>query len=511
MRRVTCLHTASLTTRMPGGAETAERFAEYEMETEAHEEGHEQDVGDSSDEAPPTMRFTFHDQDFAVFPARGDSGPIYYVSNDPDEELESVSAPELVVAEDAYWDPLESIFSALRIPSALGEFLDEDTALTLAFPDLDLSVQEDDMYTREISLHDIYRLALGFGFPASLHVVVTQTPRFISRYNELATMMNDADDAIWEEHDGEEIQEISEEDAEEGGDNDQEADDTEKGNAQPADEASKKVHGDNASTTVAVAAAGDGEKPDAGENAAHEDLEEAHEAVDDAEPEADNATGEDAQEGEEAYEEEEAGVEADEGHDAEADAEEGEAEEPNADADADEAGADEADADEADEAQAEEAKPGDVTEADHAEAGETGGEATTNDAEANGPSADEPATTGTSEQSVPAVVPSADSAEQGATPTEAAPEPSATSDTLPSETAPPSGSTAADPNPEADYEPTEPLAGEEVDVDAPGAYDAYEDEHAEYEEPDSASVRAKRPSADADIATDEAKRPKVES
>ncbi|WFD40663.1 uncharacterized protein MJAP1_003651 [Malassezia japonica] len=507
---------------MPGGAETAERFAEYEMETEAHEEGHEHDVGDSSDEAPPTMRFTFHDQDFAVFPARGDSGTIYYVSNDPDEELESVAAPELVVAEDAYWNPLESIFSALRIPSALGEFLDEDTALTLAFPDLDLSVQEDDMYTREISLHDIYRLALGFGFHASLHVVVTQTPRFISRYNELATMMNDADDAIWEEHDGEEIQEISEEDAEQDGDNDQEVDDAEKGNAQPADEASKTEHDDGASATVAAPAAGDGEKPNAGENAAHEDLEEAHETGDGAETKAANATGEDAQEGEEAYEEE-ADAEAHEGQDTEADAEEGEAEEPNADAeeaDAEEADADEADeadeaeadeADEADEAEADEAKPANAPEGDHAEAGESGDEATVNEAEASKASTDEPATTGTTEQSAPAEKPATDSAEQGATPTGAAPEPSATSDTLPSEMASPSGHTAADLDPEADYEPSEPLTGEEVDVDAPGAYDAYEDEHAEYEEPESAPVRAKRPGADADTAKDEAKRPKVES
>ena len=39
-----------------------------------------------------------------------------------------------------------------------------------------------------------------------MQVVVTQVPRFISRYNELATMMNDADEASWEAHSGVEIE-----------------------------------------------------------------------------------------------------------------------------------------------------------------------------------------------------------------------------------------------------------------------------------------------------------------
>ena len=143
-----------------------------------------------------------------MFPTRGDDGPSFFVAHE--EAPQRVSAPELVVAEDTYWDPLESFFAALRIPEALGEFLDNETALSLSFPDLDLCVQEDDMYTREISLHDICLLALGFGIQASMHVVVTQVPRFISRYNELATMMNEADEASWEEHEGEEVEEEEE-------------------------------------------------------------------------------------------------------------------------------------------------------------------------------------------------------------------------------------------------------------------------------------------------------------
>ena len=193
---------------MHGGAQAAATQAGADPATAPTDAKRSSDVdmGEASDDTPHTLRLTFHEQDFAVFPARSDHGPVYLAARPDADEPERVAAPELVVPEDAYWDPLESFFAALRVPEALGEFLDTDTALSLAFPDLDLSVQEDDMYTREISLHDVCLLALGFGIQASVQVVVTQVLRFISRYNELATMMNDADEASWEAHSGVEIE-----------------------------------------------------------------------------------------------------------------------------------------------------------------------------------------------------------------------------------------------------------------------------------------------------------------
>lgn len=48
------------------------------------------------------------------------------------------------------------------------------------------------MYAREVSLNDIHRIHLGYGLTSSLHLVVTESIRFITRYNELAAHVAEA-------------------------------------------------------------------------------------------------------------------------------------------------------------------------------------------------------------------------------------------------------------------------------------------------------------------------------
>ena len=172
------------------------------------------------DAEPHTVCLTFQEQDFCVFPSASDQGPTVYVeeTNDDDERiLVGVPAPALPIDRSLFWEPLDAVFGALRVAHVLGEFLEEGTELCIAFPDLDLVLREDNVYARDISLQDISQLALGFECHGSLRLVVTEEPRFISRYNELATALGseESEEDALDEEAGEEDEEAGEDDDEE--------------------------------------------------------------------------------------------------------------------------------------------------------------------------------------------------------------------------------------------------------------------------------------------------------
>ena len=169
------------------------------------------------DVEPHTVCLTFQEQDFCVFPSANDQGPTVYVeeTNDNDERvLVGVPAPALPIDRSLFWEPLDAVFGALRVAHVLGEFLEEGTELCIAFPDLDLVLREDNVYARDISLQDISQLALGFECHGSLRLVVTEEPRFISRYNELATALGseESEEDAQDEEAGEEDEGADKED-----------------------------------------------------------------------------------------------------------------------------------------------------------------------------------------------------------------------------------------------------------------------------------------------------------
>ena len=138
-------------------------------------------------------------------------------TNDDDERiLVGVPAPALPIDRSLFWEPLDAVFGALRVAHVLGEFLEEGTELCIAFPDLDLVLREDNVYARDISLQDISQLALGFECHGSLRLVVTEEPRFISRYNELATALGseESEEDAQDEEAGEEDEGADKEDKE---------------------------------------------------------------------------------------------------------------------------------------------------------------------------------------------------------------------------------------------------------------------------------------------------------
>jgi len=231
------------------------------------------------DVEPHTVCLTFQEQDFCVFPSASDQGPTVYVeeTNDDDERvLVGVPAPALPIDRSLFWEPLDAVFGALRVAHVLGEFLEEGTELCIAFPDLDLVLREDNVYARDISLQDISQLALGFECHGSLRLVVTEEPRFISRYNELATALGseESEEDALDEEAGEEDEEAGEEDAE-AGEEDEEAGEEDEEAGEDDDEEDKEVEEVNKGIEEA-----DKEDEEAGEKVV-DALEDGEEAGDD--------------------------------------------------------------------------------------------------------------------------------------------------------------------------------------------------------------------------------------
>ncbi|SPO25536.1 uncharacterized protein UTRI_03043_B [Ustilago trichophora] len=147
----------------------------------------------SEEQEVATVRVTFNGQDFVMWSAtdisaymsHADKAQGAYQSHESDDLL-PVEAPALEVQQDVLWQPLDSLFASLREKNALGDFLEETQELHLAFPDLDLAVAEDNLYCREITLDDLLQLHHGLGLTTSLHIQVSERPRFITKYNELA-------------------------------------------------------------------------------------------------------------------------------------------------------------------------------------------------------------------------------------------------------------------------------------------------------------------------------------
>ena len=269
------------------------------------------------DAEPHTVCLTFQEQDFCVFPSASDQGPTVDVeeTNDDDERiLVGVPAPALPIDRSLFWEPLDAVFGALRVAHVLGEFLEEGTELCIAFPDLDLVLREDNVYARDISLQDISQLALGFECHGSLRLVVTEEPRFISRYNELATALGseESEEDAQDEEAGEEDEGADKED-EVAGEDDEEEDKEDEEVERGIEEAGKEdeeADEDDDEEDIEV------EEVERGIEEADKEDEEAGQEGEEADDDVEEGEGEEAEEGEEAGDEgEEAGDKGEEADD----------------------------------------------------------------------------------------------------------------------------------------------------------------------------------------------------
>jgi len=268
------------------------------------------------DAEPHTVCLTFQEQDFCVFPSASDQGPTVYVeetNDDDDRILVGVPAPALPIDRYLFWEPLDAVFGALRVAHVLGEFLEEGTELCIAFPDLDLVLREDNVYARDISLQDISQLALGFECHGSLRLVVTEEPRFISRYNELATALGseESEEDAQDEEAGEEDEGADKEDKEADEDDneeDKEDEEVERG-IEEADKEDEEADEDDDEEDIEVEEVERG--IDEADKEDEEAREESEEAGDEGEEGEEDEGGEEDEAGDEGEEAGEKGEEAD--------------------------------------------------------------------------------------------------------------------------------------------------------------------------------------------------------
>ncbi|PWN28747.1 hypothetical protein BDZ90DRAFT_258829 [Jaminaea rosea] len=158
---------------------------------------------------PPaqTIRLTFNDQSFALFAASSESSTyLAYKEGAEEDEIESIPAPPLAVPKEIFHQPLSTLFPALRVKEALGEFLEDadgaiasriaalvphtstrtgGTTLVLQFPQLGLALREDSVYVSEVSLSDLVAVHEGMAFEDSMHVVVSEDECFLKEYRLL--------------------------------------------------------------------------------------------------------------------------------------------------------------------------------------------------------------------------------------------------------------------------------------------------------------------------------------
>ncbi|PSS35518.1 hypothetical protein PHLCEN_2v1543 [Hermanssonia centrifuga] len=115
-----------------------------------------------------------------------------------------------------YYEPLSSVFDALREEEAVynvSEFAEGE--LVLDAYDLDLKISEDNLYAREVTIHDlnIVHDGIDLGGPLRLRLSVS-SPRFISRYHALRDQLSQltvgVDSGQLEEHHTEEHAETNE-------------------------------------------------------------------------------------------------------------------------------------------------------------------------------------------------------------------------------------------------------------------------------------------------------------
>ncbi|KAF9052729.1 hypothetical protein BJ165DRAFT_1400142 [Panaeolus papilionaceus] len=86
-----------------------------------------------------------------------------------------------------YYEPLPTVFEALRQESIIHNLPGVDEAeLVMDILSLQLRISEDNIYSRDMSLHDLNVLHDAAGLSGSLHIsTTTSTPRFIVQYHRL--------------------------------------------------------------------------------------------------------------------------------------------------------------------------------------------------------------------------------------------------------------------------------------------------------------------------------------
>ncbi|OCB84152.1 hypothetical protein A7U60_g8828 [Sanghuangporus baumii] len=123
-----------------------------------------------------------------VASAEGDQ-PDFVLFNLPESSSHASEEPLLLLQHhpSLFYEPVSAVFDAFRQEeyfSHLEELSEAEMALNAH--DLQLVISEDNIYSREVSLQDLYAMHQGVGLPGHLRLTLQSImPRFITRYNLL--------------------------------------------------------------------------------------------------------------------------------------------------------------------------------------------------------------------------------------------------------------------------------------------------------------------------------------
>ncbi|GAA6059773.1 hypothetical protein JCM10212_001981 [Sporobolomyces blumeae] len=147
----------------------------------------------------PAVLFTYDSTTYAIFCANPSSGKNdeldtavdVEATTEDDVEVGDLQADESnpVLLTDPkchslYYGPLESLFS--RLHDEFPELSNREDELVLDFDEIGIALAEDNVYSREVSLHDFDRIHRGCSLPGRLHARLYSQSRFSSGFNALA-------------------------------------------------------------------------------------------------------------------------------------------------------------------------------------------------------------------------------------------------------------------------------------------------------------------------------------
>ncbi|KLO10405.1 hypothetical protein SCHPADRAFT_906912 [Schizopora paradoxa] len=115
--------------------------------------------------------------------------PDFVIFNPPESSSSTADEPLVLLQHlpSLYYEPISAVFEAFRSEeyfSHLQELSEAEMAINAY--DLQLVISEDNVYAREVSLHDLFAMHHGVGLPGHLRLSLQSVvPRFITRYNQL--------------------------------------------------------------------------------------------------------------------------------------------------------------------------------------------------------------------------------------------------------------------------------------------------------------------------------------
>ncbi|BGP33494.1 hypothetical protein JCM10296v2_005298 [Rhodotorula toruloides] len=159
----------------------------------------------------PVVYLTHDSTTWALFHPSRDTG-----STSEDAETETGGGDEdlpLLFGDAArhelYYKPLETLFRIVR--EEIEELRDQGDELVVEFDEIGISLSEDNIYSRQVTLFDFDRIHTGCQIPGRLHARIYAQPRFATGFNALAEHIARIASGASEEGEGEEELEEGEE------------------------------------------------------------------------------------------------------------------------------------------------------------------------------------------------------------------------------------------------------------------------------------------------------------